>query len=133
VFCICLIMCVAFNSEDLLHNVSEAISYEVRAHWNAYSRIGEYTSNFGLSCFSPVINIMRHPLWGRSQVECSLFCPLSEYCFVFSIEILVVSILVFLSCFQSSSEGWPHYELEPSLFYNQCILQPTVHSFHYVM
>jgi beta-glucosidase len=54
-------------SPDLVFNVAEATSYEVRAHWNKYSKEGQYQAFIGLSCFSPVINIMRHPLWGRNQ------------------------------------------------------------------
>jgi len=54
-------------SGELVHSVSEAISFEVRAHWNANRAQGHYGSSIGLSCFSPVINIMRHPLWGRNQ------------------------------------------------------------------
>ena len=49
--------------------VSEAISKEVRAHWNGNRAQGIYSTMSGLSCFSPVINIMRHPLWGRNQVS----------------------------------------------------------------
>ena len=59
---------VCIFSDDLLYKVSEAISLEVRAHWNGNRKQGQYKPNFGLSCFSPVINIMRHPLWGRNQV-----------------------------------------------------------------
>jgi beta-glucosidase len=51
----------------LIFNVSRAISYEVRAHWNGNRASGKYQTFMGLSCFSPVINIMRHPLWGRNQ------------------------------------------------------------------
>ncbi len=54
-------------STDLLHKVAEAISYEVRANWNEHVKQEAYRSHVGLSCFSPVINIMRHPLWGRNQ------------------------------------------------------------------
>lgn len=55
-------------SPGLIYNISEAVSYEVRAHWNANRARNVYDTFMGLSCFSPVINIMRHPLWGRSQV-----------------------------------------------------------------
>lgn len=56
-------------SDVLVHDVAEATSYEVRAHWNQNRKQGTYASGIGLSCFSPVINIMRHPLWGRNQVS----------------------------------------------------------------
>ena len=49
--------------------MSQAVSFEVRAAWNANKKQGKYMTNNGLSCFSPVINIMRHPLWGRNQVN----------------------------------------------------------------
>ena len=49
--------------------MSQAVSFEVRAAWNANTKQGKYMTNNGLSCFSPVINIMRHPLWGRNQVN----------------------------------------------------------------
>ena len=48
--------------------MSEAISYELRAFYNDDIQHGVYGKS-GLSCFSPVINIMRHPLWGRNQVN----------------------------------------------------------------
>jgi len=48
--------------------MSEAVSYELRAFYNDDIRHGVYGRS-GLSCFSPVINIMRHPLWGRNQVN----------------------------------------------------------------
>ena len=54
-------------SRELVYNMSEAVSYELRAFYNADMRRGVYGKS-GLSCFSPVINIMRHPLWGRNQV-----------------------------------------------------------------
>lgn len=47
--------------------MSVGISYEVRAHWNNNSAHGQYWTYQGLGCFSPVVNIMRHPLWGRNQ------------------------------------------------------------------
>ena len=53
-------------STDTIFAASEVIATEVRATWNGFSRRGIYHT--GLSCFSPVINIMRHPLWGRNQV-----------------------------------------------------------------
>ncbi len=56
-------------SHELIFNVSQAVSLEVRAHWNNDVSRGVYQTFYGLSCFSPVINIARHPLWGRTQVK----------------------------------------------------------------
>lgn len=55
-------------SPNLVFRMAEAISYEVRAQWNNNKKAGKYSTFMGLSCFSPVINILRHPLWGRNQV-----------------------------------------------------------------
>jgi len=57
-----------FCSRELVYNMSEAVSYELRAFYNDDLRQGIHGKS-GLSCFSPVINIMRHPLWGRNQVN----------------------------------------------------------------
>ncbi len=54
-------------STNLLFDISEAISYEARAIWNENVKQGKYETFFGINCFSPVINIARHPLWGRNQ------------------------------------------------------------------
>lgn len=54
-------------STDLLSRVADATATEVRAKHNYFMSIGNYDDHTGLSCFSPVINIMRHPLWGRNQ------------------------------------------------------------------
>ncbi|XP_038073740.1 probable beta-D-xylosidase 2 [Patiria miniata] len=54
-------------STDLLYRVAEAIGSEVRARHNNLTQHGIYQTRGGLGCFSPVINIMRHPLWGRNQ------------------------------------------------------------------
>ena len=53
-------------SRDLVGDMAEAISLEVRAHYNNLSKPKAF---YGITCFSPVINIMRHPLWGRNQVS----------------------------------------------------------------
>lgn len=52
-----------------MFNVSTAISEEVRAHWNEKVKVGKYQVYYGLTCYDPVVNIMRHPLWGRNQVD----------------------------------------------------------------
>ena len=54
-------------NKDLVKAVANATAYEVHAHYNVYSKQGIYGVHRGLSCFSPVINIMRYPLWGRNQ------------------------------------------------------------------
>ncbi|KAJ1176806.1 hypothetical protein NDU88_002073 [Pleurodeles waltl] len=54
-------------STDLLYRVADATATEVRAKHNYFMSIGDYSDHTGLSCFSPVVNIMRHPLWGRNQ------------------------------------------------------------------
>lgn len=51
-----------------MKEVATAISIEVRARNNDFVKRGIYGGHAGLNCFSPVINIMRHPLWGRNQV-----------------------------------------------------------------
>ncbi|XP_069126419.1 uncharacterized protein [Argopecten irradians] len=54
-------------STQILHEVAEATGIEVRAKYNDYKKRHQYGTHKGASCFSPVINIMRHPLWGRNQ------------------------------------------------------------------
>lgn len=78
----------------MIYNVAEATSYEVRAHWNKYSQEGDYQAFIGLSCFSPVINIMRHPLWGRNQVirPRPIILPIM-YSLIFCSGTVVVGIL----------------------------------------
>jgi beta-glucosidase len=52
---------------DLLHRVAEVISTEARAKYNdaiAHNNTGRY---FGLTFWSPNINIFRDPRWGRGQ------------------------------------------------------------------
>ncbi|CAH2221937.1 probable beta-D-xylosidase 5 [Pelobates cultripes] len=59
-------LAASFSSE-LVAKVANATATEVRAKHNYFMSIGNYDDHTGLSCFSPVINIMRHPLWGRNQ------------------------------------------------------------------
>ncbi|KAM9116612.1 uncharacterized protein ACDP82_017913 [Pangshura tecta] len=54
-------------SPELIHRVANATATEVRAKHNYFMSTGNYGDHTGLSCFSPVLNIMRHPLWGRNQ------------------------------------------------------------------
>ncbi|XP_041352633.1 probable beta-D-xylosidase 2 [Gigantopelta aegis] len=56
----------SFNAK-LIHDVAEATSEEVRAKHNDFVKRGIFHDHTGLGCWSPVINIMRHPLWGRNQ------------------------------------------------------------------
>ncbi|KAM7083433.1 uncharacterized protein J5F26_013810 isoform 1-T1 [Ciconia maguari] len=55
-------------SPELVYRVANATATEVRAKHNGFVAFGRYGDHTGLSCFSPVLNIMRHPLWGRNQV-----------------------------------------------------------------
>uniref|UniRef100_A0A1X7UPQ3 Glycoside hydrolase family 3 N-terminal domain-containing protein n=1 Tax=Amphimedon queenslandica TaxID=400682 RepID=A0A1X7UPQ3_AMPQE len=59
-------MAATFNY-DLLKQVSNATAYEVRAKNTAAVLNGSYAFHTGLSCWSPVLNIMRDPRWGRNQ------------------------------------------------------------------
>jgi beta-glucosidase len=52
---------------DLLRRTANATGWEVRAKNNDAARRGIHMFHTGLSCWSPVINIARHPLWGRNQ------------------------------------------------------------------
>ncbi|XP_054855840.1 uncharacterized protein LOC129343576 isoform X3 [Eublepharis macularius] len=54
-------------SPELIYRVANATATEVRAKHNHLVSLGDYNDHTGLSCFSPVLNIMRHPLWGRNQ------------------------------------------------------------------
>ncbi|XP_041352564.1 probable beta-D-xylosidase 5 [Gigantopelta aegis] len=54
-------------SPSLVFSVAEATGIEVRAKFNDYMKHGLYGDHRGISCFSPVINIMRDPRWGRNQ------------------------------------------------------------------
>ncbi|KAK7108023.1 uncharacterized protein [Littorina saxatilis] len=53
-------------SPELLYRVARATALELRAKYNDYMRHGVYGDGRGLSCFSPVVNIMRDPRWGRN-------------------------------------------------------------------
>ncbi|XP_025097893.1 LOW QUALITY PROTEIN: probable beta-D-xylosidase 2 [Pomacea canaliculata] len=54
-------------SPNLIYEVAEATSVEVRGKHNDFVKQGNYGFHTGASCFSPVINIMRDPRWGRNQ------------------------------------------------------------------
>ncbi|ELU08656.1 hypothetical protein CAPTEDRAFT_228276 [Capitella teleta] len=53
-------------SPDLAFNMSQAIARELRGFYNTEVKSQIY-GHRGVNCFTPVINIMRHPLWGRNQ------------------------------------------------------------------
>uniref|UniRef100_H2YAA6 Glycoside hydrolase family 3 N-terminal domain-containing protein n=1 Tax=Ciona savignyi TaxID=51511 RepID=H2YAA6_CIOSA len=53
--------------QPLIKKMAHAIAVEARAKHNNFTKHGNFGDHTGLSCFSPVINIMRHPLWGRNQ------------------------------------------------------------------
>lgn len=59
-------MSATFNYE-LVYKVAMATSNEVRAANNDYVSRDVYTFHTGLSCWSPVVNILRDPRWGRNQ------------------------------------------------------------------
>lgn len=53
--------------ENILFRVSDAISDEARAMFNAAQKKGNYMRYNGLSFWTPNINIFRDPRWGRGQ------------------------------------------------------------------
>jgi beta-glucosidase len=52
---------------DLLHQVASVISVEARAKHNEAVRQGNFDIYYGLTIWSPNINIFRDPRWGRGQ------------------------------------------------------------------
>ncbi|XP_071113290.1 uncharacterized protein [Haliotis cracherodii] len=54
-------------SRQLVYDIAEATSVEVRGKFRYYTVNKQYGDHRGLSCFSPVINIVRDPRWGRNQ------------------------------------------------------------------
>jgi beta-glucosidase len=52
---------------DLIHQVGDTISTEARAKYNQAQREGNDSINYGLTFWSPNINIVRDPRWGRGQ------------------------------------------------------------------
>jgi len=59
-------MAATFNT-DLMQRVAVAISDEARAKYNEAQRIGNHGQYFGLTYWTPNINIFRDPRWGRGQ------------------------------------------------------------------
>jgi len=56
----------SFN-EKLMEKIGTAISDEVRAKYNQYSKFNGTEIYQGLTCWSPNINIFRDPRWGRGH------------------------------------------------------------------
>ncbi len=52
---------------DLIHRVADVISTEARAKYNDAIQHGNTGRYFGLTFWSPNINIFRDPRWGRGQ------------------------------------------------------------------
>ncbi|MFZ4398181.1 MAG: glycoside hydrolase family 3 N-terminal domain-containing protein, partial [Kiritimatiellia bacterium] len=59
-------MAASFDA-DLMHQVATAISDEARAKHHEAARIGNRGIYFGLTFWTPNINIFRDPRWGRGQ------------------------------------------------------------------
>ncbi len=59
-------MAASFD-EELMHRVATAISDEARAKHHATRGKDLFEKYFGLTCWSPNINIFRDPRWGRGQ------------------------------------------------------------------
>jgi beta-glucosidase len=53
--------------EALVHEVAAAIADEARAKFNAARKLGNHGRYAGLTLWSPNINILRDPRWGRGQ------------------------------------------------------------------
>ncbi|MCL2832283.1 MAG: glycoside hydrolase family 3 C-terminal domain-containing protein [Treponema sp.] len=53
--------------EDLVHKVADAISDEARAKYNEAVKKGNRSQYYGLTFWTPNINIFRDPRWGRGQ------------------------------------------------------------------
>ncbi|NYF51943.1 glycoside hydrolase family 3 C-terminal domain-containing protein [Tunturiibacter gelidoferens] len=51
----------------LIHQISTAISIEARAKYNEAVRLNIHSIYYGLTIWSPNINIFRDPRWGRGQ------------------------------------------------------------------
>ncbi|XP_055955005.1 uncharacterized protein LOC130010499 [Patella vulgata] len=54
-------------SPEVIYDVSRATGIEIRAKNTMFSKAGNFNVGTGLSCCSPVINIMRDPRWGRNE------------------------------------------------------------------
>jgi len=59
-------LAASFDEEEQLRTFT-VISDEARAKYNQAQREGNYARNYGLSFWTPNINIFRDPRWGRGQ------------------------------------------------------------------
>jgi beta-glucosidase len=59
-------LAVTWNT-SLIERVGDVISTEARAKYNLAQREGNHSIFYGLTLWSPNINIARDPRWGRSQ------------------------------------------------------------------
>jgi len=59
-------LAATFN-DSLIHEVADAISTEARAKYNLATKLNRHEQYFGLTFWSPNINIFRDPRWGRGQ------------------------------------------------------------------
>ncbi|MBQ3488879.1 MAG: glycoside hydrolase family 3 C-terminal domain-containing protein [Clostridia bacterium] len=57
----------AMFDEELMEKIASVISDEARAKYNALSREGDRDIYHGLTLWSPNVNIVRDPRWGRGQ------------------------------------------------------------------
>lgn len=57
----------AMWNEKLMLEIAETISIEARAKYNAAQKEKNYSRYYGLTFWSPNINIFRDPRWGRGQ------------------------------------------------------------------
>jgi beta-glucosidase len=59
-------MAATWNT-PLIHSIADVISTEARAKYNQAQREHNYSIYYGLTIWSPNINIVRDPRWGRGQ------------------------------------------------------------------
>jgi beta-glucosidase len=59
-------MAATWNT-PLIHSIADVISTEARAKYNRAQREHNYSIYYGLTIWSPNINIVRDPRWGRGQ------------------------------------------------------------------
>ncbi|GAA27551.2 probable beta-D-xylosidase 7 [Clonorchis sinensis] len=50
-----------------VYRVARATGLEMRARWNRAKAKKTYRDGNGIHLFAPVVNLLRHPLWGRNQ------------------------------------------------------------------
>ncbi|MBO5935993.1 MAG: glycoside hydrolase family 3 C-terminal domain-containing protein, partial [Clostridia bacterium] len=57
----------AMWDDELLYEIAETISTEARAKYNKAIREGKHKRYYGLTFWSPNVNVFRDPRWGRGQ------------------------------------------------------------------